>query len=161
MFVLNAYFCRESRFVAILRSKLRILLRNTGVDSDFTQDFWGKNWRLKALVNALRSNHLEALSTCWPCRAPHRQKIWRDMVATERTEWLGEASRRKVPRPQASPRWWSCYSGAGQERKVSRDPSLCQTHRPRCRVRLSSGGESSDCERTPGRKGAEKQVYFY
>ena len=42
MFVLNAYFCRELRFVAILRSKLRFLLRNTGVDSDFTQNFWGK-----------------------------------------------------------------------------------------------------------------------
>ena len=27
------------RFVAILRSKLRFLLRNTGVDSDFTQNF--------------------------------------------------------------------------------------------------------------------------
>ena len=50
MFVLNAYFCRELRFVAILRSKLRFLLRNTGVDSDFTQNFWGKNWRLGALV---------------------------------------------------------------------------------------------------------------
>ena len=50
MFVLNAYFCRELRFVAILRSKLRFLLRNTGVDSDFTQNFWGKNWRLKALL---------------------------------------------------------------------------------------------------------------
>ena len=35
MFVLNAYFCRELRFVAILRSKLRFLLRNTGVDSEF------------------------------------------------------------------------------------------------------------------------------
>ena len=33
MFVLNAYFCSELKFVAILRSKLR----NTGVDSDFTQ----------------------------------------------------------------------------------------------------------------------------
>ena len=50
MFVLNSYFCRESRFVAILRSKLRFLLRNTGVDSDFTQNFWVKNWRLKALL---------------------------------------------------------------------------------------------------------------
>ena len=50
MFVLNAYFCRELRFVAILRSRLRFLLRNTGVDSDFTQNFWGKNWRLKALL---------------------------------------------------------------------------------------------------------------
>ena len=30
MFVLNAYFCRELRFVVILRSKLRFLLRNTG-----------------------------------------------------------------------------------------------------------------------------------
>ena len=50
MFVLNAYFCRELRFVAILRSKLRFLLRNTGVDSDFTQNFWGKIWRLKSLV---------------------------------------------------------------------------------------------------------------
>ena len=38
------------RFVAILRSKLRFLLRNTGVDSDFTQNFWVKNWRLKALI---------------------------------------------------------------------------------------------------------------
>ena len=51
MFVLNAYFCRELRFVAILRSKLRFLLRNPGVDSDFTQNCWGKNWRLKALVS--------------------------------------------------------------------------------------------------------------
>ena len=50
MFVLNVYFCRELKFVAILRSKLRFLLRNTGVDSDFTQNFWGKNWRLKALL---------------------------------------------------------------------------------------------------------------
>ena len=50
MFVLNAFFCRESRFVAILRSKLRFLLRNTGVDSDFTQKFWGKIWRLGALL---------------------------------------------------------------------------------------------------------------
>ena len=39
MFVLNAYFCRELRFVATLRSKLRFLLRNIGVDSDFTQNF--------------------------------------------------------------------------------------------------------------------------
>ena len=31
--------CRELRFVAILRSKLRFFLRNTGVDSDFTQNF--------------------------------------------------------------------------------------------------------------------------
>ena len=29
MFVLNAYFRRELRFVAVLRSKLRFLLRNT------------------------------------------------------------------------------------------------------------------------------------
>ena len=50
MFVLNSYFCRELRFVAILHPKLRFLLRNTGVDSDFTQNFWGKNWRLKSLV---------------------------------------------------------------------------------------------------------------
>ena len=53
MFVLNAYFCRELRFVSILRSKLRFLLRNTGVDSDFTQNFWGKNWRLKSLLCTL------------------------------------------------------------------------------------------------------------
>ena len=53
MFVLNAYFCRELRFVTILHSKLRFLLRNTGVDSDFTQNFWGKNWRLGALVGAV------------------------------------------------------------------------------------------------------------
>ena len=39
MFVLIAYFCRELRFVAILRSKLRFLLKNTGVDSDFTKNF--------------------------------------------------------------------------------------------------------------------------
>ena len=35
MFVLNAYFCRELRFVAILCSKLRFLLRNTKVDPEF------------------------------------------------------------------------------------------------------------------------------
>ena len=39
MFILNAYSCRELRFVACLGSKLRFLLRNTGVDSDFTQNF--------------------------------------------------------------------------------------------------------------------------
>ena len=49
MFVLYSYICCESIFVAILCSKLRFLLRNTGVDSDFTQNFWGKNWRLGAL----------------------------------------------------------------------------------------------------------------
>ena len=39
LIVLNAYFCRELRFVAILRSKLRYLLRNTELDSDFIQNF--------------------------------------------------------------------------------------------------------------------------
>ena len=34
---------------AILRFKLRFLLRNTGVDSDLTQNFWVKNWRLEPL----------------------------------------------------------------------------------------------------------------
>ena len=38
MFVLNAYFYHESEFVVILRSKLRFLLRNTGVDSDFRKN---------------------------------------------------------------------------------------------------------------------------
>ena len=42
MFVLNAYFCRELRIVAILRSKLKFLLRNTGVDSDFNSEFLRK-----------------------------------------------------------------------------------------------------------------------
>ena len=46
MFVLNAFFCHELKFVAILRSKLGVLLRNTGVDSDFTHNFWGKVCRL-------------------------------------------------------------------------------------------------------------------
>ena len=54
MFVLNAYFRCELRFVAILRSKLRFLLRNTGVDSDFTQKLWGKNWRVGALLERFR-----------------------------------------------------------------------------------------------------------
>ena len=53
MFVLNAYLCCELRFVAILRSKLRFLLRNTGVDSDFSQNFWGKIGRLKSLLRRL------------------------------------------------------------------------------------------------------------
>ena len=35
MFVLNGYFCRELKFIAILRFKLRFLLRNTGADSEF------------------------------------------------------------------------------------------------------------------------------
>ena len=46
------HFLENSMFVRILRSKLRFLLRNTGVDSDLTQNFWGKKWRLKALKNA-------------------------------------------------------------------------------------------------------------
>ena len=37
-------------FTQKYRSWLRFLLRNTGVDSDFTQNFWGKYWRLGALV---------------------------------------------------------------------------------------------------------------
>ena len=86
MFVLNAYFCRELRFVEILRSKLRFLLRNSGVDSDFTQNFWGKNWRLKALLEGwllssvqlpqqlqnMYSIHCipdKLESSCWPCPA--------------------------------------------------------------------------------------------
>ena len=40
----------NKRFGAILRTKLRFLLRNAGVDSDFTQNFWGKKKRLKALT---------------------------------------------------------------------------------------------------------------
>ena len=39
MFVPNGYFCRESKFVVILRPKLRFLLRKMRVDSDFTQNF--------------------------------------------------------------------------------------------------------------------------
>ena len=67
MFVLIAYFCRELRFVAILRSKLRFLLKNTGVDSDFTQNFWGKNWRLKALLPTKNSWGYLLLNQCWDC----------------------------------------------------------------------------------------------
>ena len=42
MVVLSAYFCRDV--------KLRFLLGNTGVDSDFTQNFWGKIWRVGSLI---------------------------------------------------------------------------------------------------------------
>ena len=65
MFVLNSYFCRESRFVAILRSKLRFLLRNAGVDSDFTQNIWGKNWRLGALVVSMHLQNVKNLHYRW------------------------------------------------------------------------------------------------
>ena len=67
MFVLNAYFCRELRFVAILRFKLRFLLRNTQVDSDFTQNFWGKNWRLKSLVRTTFGGVFTALIIILAC----------------------------------------------------------------------------------------------
>ena len=56
MFVLNAYFCRELRFVAILRStqiftqKYRSWLR-------FYSEFLRKNWRLGALVIMTMSNY--------------------------------------------------------------------------------------------------------
>ena len=59
MFVLNAYFCRELRLVAILRSKLRLLLRNSEVDSDFTQSL-RKN--LAGGVSEPLSRHLSSLS---------------------------------------------------------------------------------------------------
>ena len=42
MFVLNGYFCRELKFITILPSKLRFLLRNTGFDSDFSSEFLRK-----------------------------------------------------------------------------------------------------------------------
>ena len=76
MFVLNAYFCRELRFVAILCSKLRFLFRNTGVNSDFTQNFWGKNWRLKSLVHGA-VGRLEKLVDCLKMQyILHFIKIW-------------------------------------------------------------------------------------
>ena len=43
MIVLNAHFCCEIKFVAIWRSKLGFLLRNTGVDSDFSSEFLRKD----------------------------------------------------------------------------------------------------------------------
>ena len=97
MFVLNAYFCRELRFVAILRSKLRFLLRNTGVDSDFTQNFWGKNWWLEPLL-------FTYMSAC----APKRNKAWkaffpskrhRAMFSTEFPFWFLWGRRSYVPPP--------------------------------------------------------------
>ena len=52
----NAYFQCESKFVAILHSivailryKLRFLLKKRRVDSDFTQNFWVKIWRVGSL----------------------------------------------------------------------------------------------------------------
>ena len=51
MFVLNAQFCHELRFVAILRSKLRFLLRNTGVDSDFYSEFLRKKLAAEGSVD--------------------------------------------------------------------------------------------------------------
>ena len=71
MFVLNMYFCRELRFVAILRSKLRFLLRNTEVDSEFlrkklaaegsgchtilsTLDETGQSWQTRASCSNVR-----------------------------------------------------------------------------------------------------------
>ena len=54
MFVLNGYFCCELKFFAILSSKLRFLLRNTGVYSDFTQNFWGKIWQVGTLCQRIK-----------------------------------------------------------------------------------------------------------
>ena len=51
MFVLNAYFCRELRIVAILRSKLSLLLRNTGIDSDFYSEFLRKKLAAEGSVD--------------------------------------------------------------------------------------------------------------
>ena len=50
MFVLRAYFCRELRFVTILRSKLRFLFRNTGVDSRFYSEFLRKKLAVEVSV---------------------------------------------------------------------------------------------------------------
>ena len=55
MFVPNTHLCRESKFVAILRSKLRFLLRKTQIDSDFTQNFWVKIWWVGSLVYTLQT----------------------------------------------------------------------------------------------------------
>ena len=96
MFVLNVYFCRELRFVAILRSKLRFLFRNTGVDSDFTQNFLGNNWRLEALA----STHEKLNPFTWTSPKTCRGRC-KNMVgpATKETYiW--------VPRPVASEERW-------------------------------------------------------
>ena len=61
MFVPNGYFCRESKFVVILRPKLRFLLRKMRVDSDFTQNFWVKNWQLGSLPGPSCSLFLQRL----------------------------------------------------------------------------------------------------
>ena len=63
MFILNAYFCRELKFVATLRSKLRFLLRNTGVDSDVTQKGWLPIAKLKPLVERYSCHPMRSLDT--------------------------------------------------------------------------------------------------
>ena len=61
MFVLNAYFCRELRFVAILCSKLRFLLRNTKVDPEFL--------RKKLAAEGSATNPMPGLSTSFEAHA--------------------------------------------------------------------------------------------
>ena len=94
MFVLNAYFCRELRFVAILRSKLRFLLRNTGVDSDFTQNFWGKNWRLGALMYGPTPGHTThflnifcIVTLCVFFHSRSRSRVLPGMIASDSRSW--------------------------------------------------------------------------
>ena len=104
MFVLNAY----SWF----------LLRNTGVDSDFTQNFWGKNWRLGALHHMLtkrRAQSCTSASHVFHCRMPSA------------IEW-GKNSVRS--------RWWWCVCAPGPRVPVrprgppmSQDPSYCSGHK--------------------------------
>ena len=87
MFVLNVYFCRELKFVANLRFKLRFLLRNTGVDSDFTQNFWGKNWRLGALSWGLVVKHIgRDLKLNWTLEA----EVLEGLEAEDMGLWLVE-----------------------------------------------------------------------
>ena len=52
--------CSKCVLLSWIKIWLRFLLRNTGVDSDFTQNFWGKIWRLKSLVQSTPLNSISA-----------------------------------------------------------------------------------------------------
>ena len=124
MFVLNAYFCRELRFVAILRSRLRFLLRNTWVDSDFTQNFWVKNWRLKALLQA---------SPTAICKLARFLKLWPTLTTSVLLPIKDRSAGHRIC-------WWrSCFT-----RKMA---ARQHTHVPLLLTKLESAFDASRAKR--------------
>ena len=110
MFVLNAYFCRELKFVAILRSQTQIFTQKYRNWLRFIQNFWGKNWRLKSLVTATNFS-FKSFSPDHHCVQPLDHLNNTMFITTDYSTKLYSSG---SPLCSATPRQWLCAPGVPQ-----------------------------------------------